>query len=66
MTIYQFEEPSKKATKDDWFKNAVRTDLNNVIKITTNQNYLVEQLIKKVDGLTKEVVKLKPSSEVLR
>lgn len=66
MNIYQFEKPNKKATKDDWFRNGVRTDLNTLIVKATKQNNLVEQLIQKVDGLTKEVVKLKPNSEVPR
>jgi uncharacterized protein (DUF1919 family) len=67
MTIYQFEKPNKKkATKDDWFRNGVRTDLNALIIKTTKQNDLVEQLVKKIDGLNKEVIKLQTNSEVPR
>jgi len=58
MNIYQFEPSEKKASKDDWFRNALRTDLNTLIKstknqneLTTIQNELIDRLIKKVDSL---------------
>ena len=55
MNIYQFEKPNKrKVTKEDWFKNGIRNDLNTLIIKTTKQNELIEKLIKKVDFLSSE------------
>ena len=57
MNIYQFEPSEKKASKDDWFRNALRTDLNTLIKITTKQNELIEQLVKAFSILISELVR---------
>jgi hypothetical protein len=54
MNIYQLKKPNNKATKDHWFRNGVRTDLNTLIAKTTKQNELIEQLIRKVDVLSSE------------
>jgi uncharacterized protein (DUF1919 family) len=54
MNIYQLKKPNNKATKDDWFRNGVRSDLNTLIVKTTKQNELIEQLIRKVDFLSSE------------
>jgi uncharacterized protein (DUF1919 family) len=54
MNIYQLKKPNNKATKGDWFRNGVRTDLNTLIVKTTKQNELIEQLIRKVDVLSSE------------
>jgi len=54
MNIYQLKKPSNKATKDNWFRNGVRTDLNTLITKTTKQNELIEQLIRKVGVLSSE------------
>jgi hypothetical protein len=57
MNIYQFKKPNhRKATKEDWFKNGIRTDLNTLIAQNT-------KLLEKVDWLAQRVIKLQLSSE---
>ena len=47
-----------KVTKQDWFQNGVRMDLNCLIAKTTQQNEIIQDLTKKVNWLSETVSKL--------
>lgn len=48
---------SDKASRQDWYQNNVRMDLNSLITKTTKQNELIEQLIKEINFLSSELRK---------
>lgn len=60
MTIsqdWQDEEQKNKASPEAKFRHFVRNDLNALITKATKQNELIEQLIKKVDILSSNVMR---------